>query len=186
MPVEIEAKMKVDDLEKIRQQLRALNAIESKTIDEINTFFDTADRALLAKDEGLRVRRNRDARTGQDKIVITFKGARQTGAVKQREELELTVENQDDAIALLSRLGYAPTLTFEKKRQLWELDDCEIALDDLKELGTFVEIEGPDEGCVLRLREQLGLSDIPQIKDSYAALVQRHRDAARAREFDGT
>jgi len=186
MPVEIEAKMKVDDLDKVRQRLRALSAIESKNIDEINTFLDSADRALLAKDEGLRVRRNRDARTSQDTIVITFKGARQTGAVKQREELELTIEDYDDAIALLSRLGYAPMLTFEKKRQTWQIDNCEIALDDLPELGTFVEIEGPDEICVLRVRERLGLNEVPLIKDSYAALVQRHRDTARAREFDGT
>ena len=62
-------------------------------------------------------------------------------------------------------------LSFEKRRETLELDGCKVELDELPHLGSFVEIEGPDEEAVLRVREKLGLADRPIVKTSYIALL---------------
>jgi adenylate cyclase class 2 len=169
--VEIEAKMSVPDLDVVRSRLRELGAEGGRRTLETNTFFDTEDRSLLAADEGLRLRRNHDEASGADEHVITYKGPRQHGQVKTRDEVEVTVGDYDDAAQLLERLGFIRVLSFEKRRESWKLGGCKVELDELPYLGTFVEVEGPNEQAVLDVREQLGLSDRPMVKSSYIAML---------------
>ena len=171
MPVEIEAKMAVPDLGVIRERLRALGGQPAGRTLETNTFFDTEDRSLLAADEGLRLRRNLDAETGADEHVITYKGPRQHGLLKSRDEVEVTVANSEDAVQLFERLGYLRMLAFEKRRESWRLGGYKVELDELPYLGSYVEVEGPGDEAVLRVREQLGLSDRPIVKSSYVAML---------------
>ena len=171
MPVEIEAKMAVPDLEPVRARLREVGGEPAGRMLEVNAFFDTEDRSLLASDRGLRLRRNRDRDSGAEEHVITYKGPRQHGALKSREEVELSVTDSDAAVQLFERLGFARTLAFEKRRESWRLGGCKVELDELPHLGCFVEVEGPAEDLVLRVREQLGLADRPIIKSSYIAML---------------
>jgi predicted adenylyl cyclase CyaB len=143
MPVEIEAKMKVESLEPVRERLKLNGATRVGEYLETNTFFDTDDRSLLAADEGLRLRRARDQHTGHDEFTITFKGPRQHGPLKSREEIELAVANHDAAVTLLEALGFARVMSFEKKRERWTLDNCTIELDELPHLGTYVRFAKP-------------------------------------------
>ena len=75
----------------------------------------------------------------------------------------------------LKGLGLVPTLSFEKKRQHWQLDECTIVLDTLPYLGDFIEIEGPSERSVREVRERVGLGDQPMIGPSYIALLMDYR-----------
>ena len=170
MPVEIEAKMSVPDLETVRTKLRDLGAEPAGKAMETNTFFDTEDRSLLAADEGLRLRRN-VKETGADEHIITYKGPRQHGLLKSRDEVEVTVANSEDATHLLEQLGFVRMLSFEKRRESWKLGGCKVELDELPYLGSFVEVEGPGDQPVLAVREQLGLADRPIVKSSYIALL---------------
>jgi len=171
MGQELEAKMQVPDHEPLRSRLRAAGGERLGACMELNTFFDSADRALVAQDKGLRVRHTCDFATGAERHVMTYKGPQQDGALKNREEVEFVVDDGEQAALLLERLGYAPTLSFEKRRESWKLDDCLIELDELPQLGRFVEIEGPDEEAVLAVRETLELDDRPLVKQSYIAMV---------------
>ncbi|MGH7215456.1 MAG: class IV adenylate cyclase [Tepidisphaeraceae bacterium] len=190
MPVEIEAKLKVDSLAPTRDRLKATGAAYVGQALETNVFFDTDDRSLLAADRGLRLRRTRDLSSNAEKYVITLKGPRQHGPLKSRDETELTVASFDDAIALLEQLGFAQVLSFEKRRETWKLEGCSVELDELPLLGTFVEIEGPREEVVLRVRQTLGLSDRPIVKASYIAMLmthlQEHGQAGRNVVFEST
>lgn len=174
MPVEIEAKMAVPDLDAIRDRLRQLGAQPAGRNLETNTFFDAEGRSLLASDQGLRLRRNVDQDTRAEEHIITYKGPLQHGVLKSREEVEVTVTGSDEAVQLLERLGFARMLEFEKRRESWRLGGCKVELDELPCLGSFVEVEGPAEDTVMRVREQLGLSDRPIIRSSYAALLTGH------------
>lgn len=171
MPLEIEAKMAVPSLEPVRARLVECGAARLGDFLEVNTFFDTEGRSLLAADEGLRLRLNRNAGTGEQENIITYKGPRQAGAVKSREEIELTVTEPENAAALFERLGYLRVLSFEKRRQSWKLADCKVELDELPHLGSFVEVEGPAEASVLQVRRVLGLDDHPIVKPSYIAML---------------
>lgn len=174
MPVEIEAKMKVADHGPVRLRLQECGAERQHSVLETNTFFDTDDRSLLAKDQGLRLRHTKDPESHAEQATITFKGPRLHGTLKNREERELTVGSAKDAMALLESLGFTRVLTFQKRRESWLLHGCLVELDELPHLGTFVEIEGPREQTVLKVRETLHLGDRPLIKASYIALLMAH------------
>ena len=174
MAVEIEAKMKVESLATVRERLQSQGAIMAGEHLERNVFFDTEDRSLLAADEGLRLRMSQDTRTGKTVYFVTFKGPRQHGQLKSREETEVTVGNFEDAAALLECLGFTRVLSFEKRRQSWSLGGCKVELDDLPYLGSYVEVEGPKEETVLKVRDQLELSSRPLVRASYIAMLMTH------------
>lgn len=188
MAVEIEAKLRFDDLDLIRERLGTSAAALARRVLETNIFFDTEDRSLLAADEGLRLRVNRDLESGSEDVIITYKGPRQHGQLKSREETELSVASAIDAATLLEKLGYSRVLTFEKRRESWRLDECHVELDELPYLGTFVEIEGPNEETVLSVKRKLGLADLANVKASYIAMLmthlQEHGIANRVIRFD--
>lgn len=181
MPVEREAKMQVADHEPIRARLTDLGAQHLASNLETDSFFDTEDRRLLAAGKGLRIRRvvSGDS-AGNGASRVTFKGPRQPGALKTREELEAAVSDADVMEQILLRIGFVRMLRFEKKRQTWLLDGCEVALDELPRLGKFVEIEGPTEAAVMQARQKLGLDEAPLLTSSYVAMLSHrlsHRDA---------
>ena len=174
MAVEIEAKMAVPGHEPVREALRRHGARRLKRTDETNVFFDRPDHSLRAGGEGLRLRTNRDADSGSATHVVTHKGPLQAGQLKSREETEVVVDDPAAMTRIFGRLGLGITLSFEKRRESWELGGCKVELDEVPHLGTFVEIEGPGEAEVLRVREVLGLSDRSIVKTSYVAMLTRY------------
>jgi adenylate cyclase class 2 len=171
MPLEIEAKMRVSDLAEVRRRLRAASAHADGELLEINRYFDTPDQALLSRDSGLRVRTTASMWQTQTRHVVTYKGPRQAGELKRREEIEFEVSDADLAGQLLTNLGYQPELSFEKRRETWSLGGCEVVLDELPLIGSFVEIEGPSIDAIESVRRSLGLGDAPLVSDSYIALL---------------
>lgn len=174
MPIEIEIKLKVDGPAPIRETLKSLGAEPLGEVLETNIFLDTIDRALLSADCALRLRRNRSLADGHEMLVITYKGPREEGVVKRREEIEVIVEDMDHVMALLDRLGFQETVCFEKRRETWQFGQCMIELDEMPKLGAFVEIEGPTESAVTNAQAKLGLTDLQPLPESYADLVTRH------------
>jgi adenylate cyclase class 2 len=174
MPVEIEAKIKVDDLAPTRAKLQNLEAKLVGDVVETNVIFDTEDRSLLALDKGLRVRSARNPATGEQSVTITFKGPRKHSAMKSRQETELEVSEFQPAVELLRQLNFQQVLLFEKRRQSWELGGCKVELDELPHLGCFVEIEGASERAIQRVQEQLGLGQRPIVKTAYVGLLMTY------------
>jgi len=184
MGLEIEAKMKIADLAAVRDRLRAAGGQFVGRVAELNTFLDTPDGSLKNRGQGLRIRINRNTDTGAATVVVTFKGPLHQGPMKTREEREATVENHDDMVRVFQALGLAVHLSFEKHRETWKLDACKVELDELPELGRFVEVEGPDEETVMRVRETLGLAAEAMIKDGYASMIAKHlQQQGRGREL---
>lgn len=188
MPIEIEAKIKVPDHAALRRQLQELGATKVGDFLEVNTFFDTEDRSLLAADRGLRIRRNRNVASGAEQFILTLKGPRMHGQLKSREETEVTIGDIRTMTSVLEQLGFRVVLSFEKKRESWTLDNCHIELDEIPHIGTYMEIEGPGEDKVVAARQRLGLADRPLVKASYIALLmtylQEHGQAGRQVKFE--
>jgi adenylate cyclase class 2 len=171
MPLELEAKIKVDDLDTVRTRLQSAGARRLGQYHEINRFFDTTAPTLRREDRGLRLRTSRDAQTGQATHTLTYKGPRQAGQLKQREEIELPLPDDAGAELLLHRLGFARGLVFEKRRESWQLNDCRVELDEVPELGCFVEVEGPKEQAIRAVLATLGLEKATLIRESYPQLL---------------
>jgi adenylate cyclase class 2 len=171
---EIEAKMKVDDLDVIRRRLKSARAKTAGDRLETNIFFDTPKDSLRRTDKGLRLRTHRDMKTGKTEFVVTYKGPRQKGKLKIRQEIEFKVDDPAATTAALAALGFQISISFQKRRTMFRLQKCEVALDDLPCLGTFVEIEGPTSAAVMRVRKLLQLNKEALISDSYASMMSRY------------
>lgn len=177
MAQEIELKFRLDDPQALRNRLRESRARLAAHRFEVNRIFDTPDRRLLSGDCGLRIRESRPVQgIGRSKPTLTFKGPRQSREAKSREELATTVADAEDAATILARLGFNEVITYEKRRELWRLDDCEVCLDELPRLGWFVEIEGPNTAALESIRSQLGLTDTPALRETYVELAADHGD----------
>ena len=170
MAVEIEAKLKVDSHNRIVERLTELGAEFLQEQLQKDFHFDDVRRTLSKTDRCLRLRRQMEGR--EEKIFLTYKGPKEKSKLKRRKEFEFEVKDADAAQKLLSALGYEKILCIEKKRRLWRLGECELALDELPLLGSFVEIEGPDEKTIADVQENLGLSLLSHIPKSYAALTK--------------
>ena len=169
MYLEIEAKLKVDSFEDVQHRLAACGASFVSQRLQIDCYFDTADRHLTQTDRCLRLRTERTAEG--ERFVLTYKGPRQADDFKKRQEANLEMSDVGAVECLLEGLGYHRALTFDKRRRVWNLEGCEVALDELPLIGGFVEIEGPDSNRIAHVRETLGLSDAPHVMESYAALI---------------
>ena len=171
MPIEIEAKLKVDSLQEVKHKLAELGAEFIAEQRQVDCYFDDGDMTLTKADRGFRLRRQ--TADGNERFFLTYKGARGKSKFKQREEIEIEIKDADSTEKLLSALGYEKILVFEKKRVVWQLGECEVALDELPLLGFFVEIEGPDRERIADIQRSLGLSDLPHIAESYAVLMEK-------------
>jgi adenylate cyclase class IV len=168
MAVENEAKFAVPSHGPIRDRLAAHSAERLGKVIEINFIYDwtpageTPPSPIGARRRGgaaLRVR-SVEVLEGPDRpATITFKGPVEAGAFKKRTELELPLVEAEGMRRLLEAIGFVETVRFRKRRESWRLGECLVELDELPHLGCFVEIEGPDEWAIQRVRESLGLGN---------------------------
>lgn len=176
MATEIELKVKVDSHGPVRERLKALGGEYVGTVIERNTMLDRADASLRASGCGLRVRAITVLDGKNPGSKITFKGPSRSSTLKCREEVEAKVENGDDAIAVLERLGFSRSVEYHKKRERWRLDHCVVELDEPARLGLFVEIEGPGEESIRAVQKRLGLESSQHIPSSYVDMAARYCD----------
>ncbi len=174
MNKEIEAKYRLTDFASLRERLSAAGARRVGSVLEVNRIYDSHDGKLRESGRGLRLRINRSAADkGEETAVLTYKGPRESGQLKIREEVETEVTDPAACMTLLQRLGFHEIVLYEKRRETWHLRDCEICLDELPELGCFAEIEGPSVAEVISLGESLGLTEAMMIRQTYVGMVYR-------------
>ena len=170
MCIEIEAKLKVDSLSEVEHKLGDLGARFLGEQQQTDYFFDDVNATLISADKCLRLRTQIVEKS--ESYFLTYKGAKEKSNLKRRQEIESGINDADSIYKLLQALGYEQVLIVEKKRRLWQLGNCEVALDHLPLLGDFVEIEGPGEEEITNVQNSLGLTDLPHISKSYASLLK--------------
>jgi adenylate cyclase class 2 len=173
MSEEIEAKMKVADLAAVRKRLEAAGGVRVRKELETNAFFDSPDHRLQSADRGLRIRVAVDE-SGSTRCLTTMKGPLQGGQFKTREEIQFSADEPDAVRKIFENLGFKSTLSFQKRRETWLFAGCEVALDEMPYLGTYVEIEGKSEVSISAARASLGLSELPLISTGYISLLSRY------------
>jgi adenylate cyclase class 2 len=169
MPVEIEIKLPVSDLERTRATVVRLGyCVHHERAHEFNTVFDTRLSRLRRKGQMIRVRRFGNIAT------LTFKGLSTEGRHKQREETEFTVSDADAAALVLQQLGLRPMFRYEKFRTEFSKPGGEgIITVDETPVGNFLELEGPP-AWIDDVAAQLGYQERDYIKRSYGALYIQH------------
>ena len=174
MFTEIEAKLKVGSLANVEAELTRQGAEFVEEQRQRDRYFDDSKGHFTENDKCLRLR---SCVCGdKERVYLTYKGPKEPSQVKKRQEIETTIGDIDVAEKLLEAIGYRKAVVVEKKRQVWRLGGCEVALDELAGLGTFVEIEGKNETRIIEVQQKLGLGDSEHIKKSYASLLAEKSD----------
>lgn len=176
LTVEREVKLRFRSPEEARKAILAAGAtpLRSRRLQE-DALLDTEDEALRRQQCVLRIR------TEPGKSLLTFKGPVQPGTMKVREEYETVIGDGEILRRVFEQLGLHVSFRYEKYREEYAAEDVTIALDETP-VGTFVEVEGSEEGIHL-MTQSLGRTPDDFITDSYRRLFMEHRSE---HGFNGT
>ena len=169
MGMEIEAKLKVESLAEVERRLHDGSAEFVAEQCQQDVYYDDPLRALEGGDRCLRVRHQRVG--DQEEILLTHKGPKLKDDFKKRQEIEVPIGDGQALDRLLAALGYQRALAVNKIRRVWRMGPCVVALDEVADLGTFVEIEGPDDQAIKAVQKELGLDGLSHIPKGYASLL---------------
>ena len=172
MSEEIEAKVRIADPEAFRRRMAERSENGGETVFEDNRLFDAPAEPLRRRGAALRVREEPPVVGGDPfRATLTYKGPRAESDLKRREEIEIEVQAAGPLADIFEAMGLRETFRYQKRRSVWRVGECEIALDELPYLGWFVEIEGPTERAVRAGLEALGLADAELLSADYIHLL---------------
>jgi predicted adenylyl cyclase CyaB len=171
--IETEAKFQISEPAALLRKLEAVGYIEQWHRFQRDEYYDVKDRTLGELDYVIRLR------VEDGTVMWAFKGPRfRTDTLEySRLEFELPVP-EDEARRELDRRGLSITWVFEKRRTEFKRDltGVGVFLDEVPELGFFLDIEGPlaeVRAAADELRESLG----PQQTQNYMELFVAHKSA---------
>jgi adenylate cyclase class 2 len=147
--LEVEMKFPVSDFAPLEGKLGCWGSALQETLEEEDHYFNAPDRDFAQTDEALRIRR-----VGSSNF-LTYKGPKQDRQTKTRTEIEVGFapgpETAEAMKQLILRLGYRPVAVVLKARRVFRTNregfNLEICLDEVTDLGRFVELEilAPEE-----------------------------------------
>lgn len=139
---EFELRFRINSKKQIVEKLQTLGFAKSDETDMTDIIFEPCDWDVGKPIcEGFFIVRLRLQNGKQPKLELKEFVSQH----KWREETT-TIDNAMAAIEILSKV-LAPKRVISKKRESWHSDACDvvIAVDEVKSLGSFIEIEGEEE-----------------------------------------
>lgn len=165
--LEREIKLRFDSAAAARDAVCAAGGVQIRERRlQADAILDTEQATIRNSRCALRVRME------PDRSFITYKGPPQPSTMKLREELETTVPDGALVLTMFERLGFRVWFRSEKYREEFSLPGVVIAVDDTP-VGTFVEIEGTDEG-ITRTAAILGRQPEDYVVESYRSLFVQY------------
>lgn len=170
---EIEVKLRVKDLKSLAQKLNERGCVLSNPIRQHDVIYSLAGSTdeWEVSEEGqivMRIRREDD--------TAEFNLKQQRSNELDNLEYETKVDDPEAIHQILMTLGYAPQVEVKKTRRKGKLKDYEICLDEVEDLGSFVELEKLTDDAsdpakiqqeLLQALESLGLSRNDQEMKGY-------------------
>jgi adenylate cyclase class 2 len=142
MEFEVEKKFWLPDVPQTIARLTEMGIELEAGDDQIDRYYNHPARDFMQTDEVLRLR------SMGPRNYVTYKGARIDSTTKTRRELELPLPDGEylpDFEQLLGVLAFQPLMTIHKFRRKadfhWQDYDIEISLDEIDQLGSFLEVE---------------------------------------------
>jgi len=167
---ELEIKIKIDSEEHfqlIYDSCKKLLGPPISHVLQLDEYYNTPDGQLKKQDLVIRIRSN------GEKTTIALKSPRMElpSGVTNRVELEFLSAEGAQVHEQLINQGLNPNEAAEKERWTFIYNDCEIVLDRLPFIGSFIEIEGPSEDAIHKIVHLLDLSSCQIIRKNYGELM---------------
>ncbi|WP_032122261.1 class IV adenylate cyclase [Clostridium amazonitimonense] len=156
---ELETKIIDIDLESIRAKINSLNLEKVKCENQINNIFDFPNKSLLSKKGYARVRSVEDLLNNKVKYYMTTKKMISQDKFKVMEEVEIEVNDGDEAIKLFQSLGLELIGSIKKYRESYKYKNSLIEIDINDESFCpfpYIEVETSTEEELKEVVELLG------------------------------
>lgn len=172
--IEIEVKARVDDARKMERAIISMGATPIGIQDQADTYYNAPHRNFETTDEALRIR------VEDGEAVLTYKGPKMDTVSKTRQEFQTVIKDTETMGNILSSLGFFLVATVTKRRKNYRLGDFFISLDEVRNLGSFIEIEIPVKNSrnyeekvesILKIIEKLGINRTATIRESYLEMI---------------
>ncbi|MEP7104063.1 MAG: class IV adenylate cyclase [Candidatus Dojkabacteria bacterium] len=143
--IEIRVKLSSDDISLLQSWLKS-NAKFKTTVEHTEFYLNNLDKSFFytsktgykdAKDY-LRVRMTEK---GDSVCLKRFEIDFETGKSKNIDEIEYNASNGQEAFKLFKALGYTDITDVSKTRDVYDYENYEIVIDNVKGLGFFAEVE---------------------------------------------
>jgi adenylate cyclase class 2 len=132
---EVEIKYRVSLLDDLRKIVLLVAKPIGISVEE-DHYFNHPCRDFAQSDEAIRIRIH-----GDGEVIMTYKGRRIGSVGKSRMEINLKVDDYDNAALMMASLGFKEVAVIRKRRELFTVDKYTIYLDNADNLGKFVEVE---------------------------------------------
>lgn len=135
--IEVEVRGKIKDIDFVKESLNKIETRSVKNVKQIDRIFGHPkflDKENKIIEGGLvaRIRQVDNSARLEFKEII-----RQGGGF----EIEVNLDNVDFGIKLLEKLDFNESFVVSKIRDIYKYNDFEIAIDQVEQLGSFIEIE---------------------------------------------
>ncbi len=172
---EIEVKAYLKDTHKVLQKLTELDCVLSEPIRQIDTVYTKVIGNIeeyLTNDHFLRIREKSDG-----KFIFTVKKPL-SKIVLTKAEHETEIKDAKELEQALFLMGYRLSNKVIKVRRTTHYEDFEICIDEVEELGSFIEVEKISDKNVDAVRRELneflsslGVEDGDQVHKGYDIMM---------------
>ena len=180
---EVEVKVAIDGYAEMEQRILNLGAEKINREVQIDSYYDHPCRTFHDTDEALRVRfRQPLGNEGIDSpnglVELTYKGPKIDSTTKTRIESSVTLDDTVEITSILESLSFKLVATVTKKRQIFSLPTITISIDEVEDVGLFMELESivktkdvdHARENIFAIMEKLGLDSSLSIRASYLEL----------------
>lgn len=181
MNIEVEIKVKINNPEEIKKKVASIGKLV-KAINQVDDYYVPVQRDFFANKpqpvEHLRIRTNPGKTVFEYTKTINLKENLDYDCA---EEYEAEISNPGEFQKILGFLDFKKVVTVDKQREYWMCGDVEVALDEVRGLGSFIEVEAKGDfknneeaklACV-KFLERLGIGNVEenQVKKGYPSLI---------------
>ena len=147
---EIEVKARVKDKDDLLAKAKALGIYFSEATSQDDTTYETT---MSYHDPGWNIFRIRK-QSGKTILTMKYKASSRS---RDNHERETVIGDAGEMADMLQRLGYARGVRIHKHRQIAKHNHLELCLDEVDDLGTFIEVEklAADDADVDAVQESL-------------------------------
>ena len=173
--MEIELRAQILDVSIFEEKLKQLSNVSEKKKEErqVDLYFkhESEDNEKMI----IRIRKNYE----NNKALLTFKSKSRYSDDIAWQDFDTPINDPDKLEHLLIHSGYVYFCLIDKVRQSFKYQDFEINIDNIRDLGLFIEIEkNGEENEVEIIRKQiiellglLGVSENNIINQGYVQLI---------------
>ncbi len=181
--VEIELKFPLLNHKELKEKLDSIAKPGKQNDVQKDVYFNPPHRDFLSKKLVSEWLRLRESKKGSS---LNYKNWHKEIDPKSVscDEFETKIDNTVSLRKLLESLDFRELVTVEKNRSTWNYKDTEIAIDEVRDLGTFIEIEAKRSFANIEeakkrlymILEEIGAEVGPQDFDGYPYMLMKKKN----------